>query len=62
MYTTKAAGSDKKLYKNIDNRLESQYESLVRLSASLSPPARSVASDDGKDVEKDGKALSLIHI
>lgn len=47
MYTTKAAGTDKKLYKNIENSLESQYESLVRLSASLSPPYRT-ASDDGK--------------
>lgn len=38
LYTTKAAGSDKKLYKNIENSLESQYESLLRLSASVSPP------------------------
>jgi len=38
LYTTKAAGSDKKLYRNIENSLESQYESLLRLSASLSPP------------------------
>lgn len=37
LYTTKAAGGDKKLYKNIENTLESQHESLVRLSASLSP-------------------------
>lgn len=47
IYTTKAAGSDKKLYKNIESSLESQYESLVRLSASLSPPYRT-ASEDGK--------------
>lgn len=52
LYTTKAAGSDKKLYKNIENTLESQYESLVRLSASLSPPRRSAGSDDGKGSEK----------
>ncbi|KAK3673407.1 RNA polymerase III-inhibiting protein maf1 [Recurvomyces mirabilis] len=52
LYTTKAAGSDKKLYKNIEHSLESQYESLVRLSASLSPPYRSAASDDGKSSEK----------
>jgi len=52
VYTTKAAGGDKKLYKNIEHSLESQYESLVRLSASLSPPCRSAASDDGKDGEK----------
>lgn len=38
LYTTKAAGTDKKLYKNIENSLESQYESLLRLSASVSPP------------------------
>ncbi|KAH8600991.1 mitogen-activated protein kinase-like protein MAF1 [Bisporella sp. PMI_857] len=38
IYTTKAAGSDKKLYKNIENSLESQYESLLKLSASVSPP------------------------
>ena len=38
LYTTKAAGSDKKLYKSIETNLESQHESLVRLSASLSPP------------------------
>ena len=45
LYTTKAAGSDKKLYKNIENSLESQYESLLRLSASLSPPqAESLAA------------------
>jgi len=45
LYTTKAAGSDKKLYKNIETTLESQHESLVRLSASLSPPQIPV---DGK--------------
>ncbi|CZS98438.1 hypothetical protein WAI453_005818 [Rhynchosporium graminicola] len=38
LYTTKAAGSDKKLYRNIEQSLESQYESLLRLSASVSPP------------------------
>ena len=38
LYTTKAAGADKKLYKNIEQSLESQYESVLRLSASLSPP------------------------
>lgn len=38
LYTTKAAGSDKKLYKDIENSLESQYSSLLRLSASVSPP------------------------
>ena len=38
LYTTKAAGSDKKLYRNIESSLESQYESLLKLSASVSPP------------------------
>ncbi|KAI5300800.1 RNA polymerase III-inhibiting protein maf1 [Ascosphaera atra] len=38
LYTTKAAGPDKKLYKTIEHSLESHYESLLRLSASLSPP------------------------
>jgi hypothetical protein len=44
LYTTKAAGGDKKLYKNIEHSLESQYESLLRLSASLSPPNASSAA------------------
>ena len=35
VYTTKAAGSDKKLYKNIENSLETQYASLLSLSAGL---------------------------
>jgi AP-1 complex subunit sigma 1/2 len=38
LYTTKAAGTDKKLYKRIDKTLEAQHESLLRLAASLSPP------------------------
>lgn len=38
LYTTKAAGADKKLYKSIEQSLESQHESLIRLSESLSPP------------------------
>ena len=45
LYTTKAAGSDKKLYKNIENSLESQYESLLRLSASVSPPSSDGPTD-----------------
>lgn len=42
LYTTKAAGSDKKLYKNIDQSLESQHAARVKFagSASLSPPQR----------------------
>lgn len=42
LYTTKAAGSDKKLYRNIDKSLESQHESLVRMSSSFSPPDESL--------------------
>lgn len=38
LYTTKAAGSDIKLYKNIETSLENSYSSLLRISASLSPP------------------------
>ncbi|KAK5113600.1 hypothetical protein LTR85_010829 [Meristemomyces frigidus] len=56
LYTTKAAGRDKKLYKDIENSLESQYESLVRLSASLSPPAyRDTEIDEVQVVEKEGR-------
>ena len=44
LYTTKAAGSDKKLYKTIEHSLESQYESLLRFSASLSPPEAASAA------------------
>lgn len=36
MYTTKAATSDKKLYKSIEQSLESQYASLLSFSAGLS--------------------------
>lgn len=42
LYTTKAAGSDKKLYRSIDKSLESQHESLVRMSSSFSPPDESL--------------------
>jgi len=42
IYTTKAAGGDKKLYRNIENSLESQHEALRRLSASLSPVSPSL--------------------
>src|SRR5271156_5048584 len=38
LYTTKAAGGDKKLYKNIENGLEAQYKSNLQFSHSLSPP------------------------
>ncbi|KAL2261510.1 hypothetical protein VTK26DRAFT_4020 [Humicola hyalothermophila] len=40
LYTTKAAGSDKKLYKNIQQSLESQHAALLKFGASLSPPRR----------------------
>ena len=36
LYTTKAAGADKKLYKTIEQTLESQYASLLSFSAGLS--------------------------
>jgi hypothetical protein len=38
LYTTKAAGGDKKLYKNIETGLEAQYNSNLQFSNSLSPP------------------------
>ena len=38
IYTTKAAGSDKKLYKSIENSLKIQYEQVLKLSISLSLP------------------------
>lgn len=38
LYTTKAVRSDRKLYNHIEKSLEAQYESVLRLSASLSPP------------------------
>ena len=40
LYTTKAAGGDKKLYKNIESDLEAQYASNVQFSRSLSPPQK----------------------
>ncbi|KAK0635446.1 Maf1 regulator-domain-containing protein [Bombardia bombarda] len=40
LYTTKAAGSDKKLYKNIQQSLESQHAAMLKFGASLSPPQR----------------------
>ncbi|KAK5101774.1 RNA polymerase III-inhibiting protein maf1 [Lithohypha guttulata] len=40
LYTTKAAGGDKKLYKNIENDLEAQYASDLQFSRSLSPPQK----------------------
>ncbi|KAG8526750.1 uncharacterized protein KY384_008179 [Bacidia gigantensis] len=49
VYTTKAAGSDKKLYKNIENSLESKYASLLSFSAGLPP-------DEAREA---GEALNL---
>lgn len=43
LYTTKAAGSDKKLYRNIEYSLESQYESLLKYSVSISPPQKDLS-------------------
>ncbi|BFZ61632.1 RNA polymerase III-inhibiting protein maf1 [Saitoella coloradoensis] len=37
LYTTKAAGHDKKLYKQLDSRLEHRYQEEMELSMSLSP-------------------------
>ena len=45
LYTTKAAGADKKLYKDIEHSLESQYASLLSFSAALSPPQAIAAAD-----------------
>lgn len=45
LYTTKAAGSDKKLYKNIENDLEAQYASNVQFSRKLSPPQQDAMAD-----------------
>ncbi len=44
LYTTKAAGGDKKLYKNIENGLEAQYKSKLQFSKSLSPPQKHVVA------------------
>lgn len=40
LYTTKAAGTDKKLYKNINQSLETQHAALVKFGESLSSPHR----------------------
>ncbi|KAJ9605423.1 RNA polymerase III-inhibiting protein maf1 [Cladophialophora chaetospira] len=44
LYTTKASGGDKKLYKNIENGLEAQYKSNLQFSKSLSPPQKHVVA------------------
>jgi hypothetical protein len=58
IYTTKAAGGDKKLYRNIENSLESQHEALRRLSASLSPVSPSLRAM-GDNVGSDGHSSSF---
>lgn len=45
LYTTKAAGGDKKLYKNIENELEEQYKINLQFSNSLSPPRAKMLSE-----------------
>lgn len=42
LYTTKAAGGDKKLYKHIESDLEAQHASDLQFSRSLSPPQKDV--------------------
>ncbi|KAJ5887800.1 hypothetical protein N7495_007841 [Penicillium taxi] len=44
LYTIKAARADRKLHQHIEESLEAQYESNLRLSASLSPPNASAAA------------------
>ena len=44
MYTTKAAGKDKKLYKTIENSLEKKYAKLLSFSARLPPNQAQEAS------------------
>ncbi|KAK9474334.1 Maf1 regulator-domain-containing protein [Dipodascopsis tothii] len=45
LYTTKAAGTDKKLYKSINKHLHSMHQDNVLLSSSLSPPSFSPPSE-----------------
>ncbi|KAK4230257.1 Maf1 regulator-domain-containing protein [Podospora fimiseda] len=40
LYTTKAAGSDKKLYKNISQSLETQHASMLKRGPALTPSQR----------------------
>ena len=44
LYTTKAAGGDKKLYKNVEHGLEEQYRSNLKFSHSLSLPQANLLS------------------
>ncbi|KAK3402801.1 Maf1 regulator-domain-containing protein [Sordaria brevicollis] len=45
LYTTKAAGSDKRLYKNIQQSLQTQHDNLIKFGKSLSPPQRESIAD-----------------
>ncbi|KAK9464789.1 Maf1 regulator-domain-containing protein [Lipomyces arxii] len=45
LYTTKAAGGDKKLYKSIDKQLNSMHQDFLLLSSSFSPPSASPPLD-----------------
>ncbi|KAL9114393.1 MAG: hypothetical protein Q9227_001474 [Pyrenula ochraceoflavens] len=45
VYTTKAAGADKKLYKTIDHDLAAQYDSALKFSNSLPTPQASLAAE-----------------
>ncbi|KAK5142828.1 hypothetical protein LTR04_002093 [Oleoguttula sp. CCFEE 6159] len=62
LYTTKAAGGDKKLYKTIEHSLESQYESLLRLSASYSPPINSQKGADSSGGRMPSYALPDLNL
>lgn len=44
IYTTKAAGSDKKLYKHVDEDISAQYKSAVELTESVPSPQRQFAA------------------
>ncbi|QIW95800.1 hypothetical protein AMS68_001318 [Peltaster fructicola] len=48
VYTLKAAGGDKKLYKYIEEKLETKHQELLDLAASLSPPASEGMSELSK--------------
>ncbi|KAK4967595.1 hypothetical protein LTR28_002490 [Elasticomyces elasticus] len=66
VYATKAASDEKKLYKSIEDSLESQYQSLVKLSASLPQPTQTHAvhheslssSNNGKKNDSPSKSKS----
>ncbi|KAF2005625.1 hypothetical protein P154DRAFT_530450 [Amniculicola lignicola CBS 123094] len=52
IWTTKAAGSDKKLYKRIENTLETRHKDLLASVAVLSPEAKAKFVTE-QDVERD---------